>query len=147
MPFVPGPIRPDEPIRYCARTHWIVFVPPFLLLVAALYALTLNSFVAIGLLLATAVSLVASFLTYSMAQILVTDRRVSVRRGMMGSLAGELDAEMITAVDVDRSWLGERLNFGTVTVRSSAGAAEPLPLVAQPEALRAQLVRNRRSGR
>lgn len=147
MPFVPGPIRPDEPIRYRARTHWIVFVPPILLLAAALYALALNTFVAMGLLLATAISLIVSFMTFSMAQIVVTDRRVAVRRGMLGSLAGELDAEMITAVDIDRSWLGDKLNFATVTVRSSAGAAEPLPLVAAPEALRTHLIRNHRSGR
>jgi uncharacterized membrane protein YdbT with pleckstrin-like domain len=147
MPFVPGPIRADEPIRYRARTHWIVFLPPIVLLLAALYALALNTFVAIGLLLATAISLIGSYMTFSMAQIVVTDRRVSVRRGMLGSLAGEVDAEAISGVDVNRSWLGEKLNFGTVTVRSTAGATEPLPLVAAPEALSTQLVRNRRSGR
>jgi hypothetical protein len=147
MPFIPGPIRADEPIRYRARTHWVVFLPPILLLLAALYALTINTFVAIGLLLATAISLVGSSMTFSMAQIVVTDRRVAVRRGMLGTLGGELDAEMISGVDVDRSWLGDKLNFGTVTVRSTAGATEPLPFVAAPEALRTQLVRNRRSGR
>ena len=66
---------------------------------------------------------------------------------MLGTLGGELDAEMISGVEIDRSWLGRKLNFGTVTVRSTAGASEPLPLVAAPEGLRTQLVRNRRTGR
>jgi uncharacterized membrane protein YdbT with pleckstrin-like domain len=142
MSYVQQVLQPDETVRFRTNVHWFVYL-------AAIAALGVGA--ALGgwyfwndqqglvLLLSTLVFLTAGFLLAIAAwlkrfgtEIAVTNRRVIYKTGLIRRHTTEINMDKIESVDVDQSVLGRLFGYGTVTIRGTGEAVEPLRDIADP---------------
>ena len=118
-----------EVVKYTGRLHSVVFlrravlILPFLALAPTLWAVCVGGLV-VGL----------SLLEQASTRIIVTNRRVIIRRGMRRTV--HINMRQIESIDVTRSYLGMMLNYGTITICGSGGHREQVEAIA--DALRFQ---------
>ena len=67
---------------------------------------------------------------------LVTDKRVLHKVGLIWRSTQEMNIAKVETVDVDQGIWGRLLNFGSVQVRGTGGSWEPMHLVTDPLAMR-----------
>jgi uncharacterized membrane protein YdbT with pleckstrin-like domain len=84
-------------------------------------------FVTVGVLLA-----IAAWLKRFGTEIAVTNRRVIYKTGLIRRHTTEINMDKIESVDVDQSVLGRLFGYGTVTIRGTGEAVEPLRDIADP---------------
>ena len=114
-----------EVIKYTGRLHSVVFlrrallILPFLALAPTLLAICVGGLVVCHALLEQAST-----------KIIVTNRRVIIRRGMRRTV--HISMQQIESIDVTRSYLGMILNYGTVTICGSGGSREQVEAIADP---------------
>ena len=142
-------LTPGETVHATARiTGWIWFWPivTSLAILAGLGlalvtpqvrqqpALELGAGVlAVGLLCTV---LIGPWIRQSTTNMVVTDRRVIAKFGLISRRAIEMRISKIESIQVDQSLWGRMLNFGTVMVHGTGGAFEPLSPVGDPLAFK-----------
>lgn len=151
MSYVAKILQPGETIRHAARIHWFIYLPALAFLTAALAvvaAVTINIglidiawrevalsgaavLAAVGLYLALR-AWIARFST----ELVVTDRRIVYKRGLVRRYTAEMNMEKVETVLVEQGVLGRIFNYGTITVRGTGGGMEPLPNIDDPLAFR-----------
>jgi uncharacterized membrane protein YdbT with pleckstrin-like domain len=152
MSYVNEVLQPDETVRFRTNVHWSVYLNAITALVIGLALLAWYWQDGAGnvvLLLAAAafgvsalILVVPPFLKRLGTEIAITDRRIIYKTGLVERHTVEISMDKVESVDVDQSVLGRIFGYGTVTVRGTGEAAEPLRNVAAPIALRnAVLVR------
>ena len=152
MSYVNEVMQPDETVRFRTNVHWSVYLKAITALVIGLVLLAWYWQDGTGnmiLLLAAAafgvsalILVVPPFLERLGTEIAITDRRIIYKTGLVQRHTVEISMDKVESVDVDQSVLGRIFGYGTVTVRGTGEAAEPLRNVAAPIALRnAVLVR------
>ena len=152
MSYVNEVLQPDETVRFRTNVHWSVYLKAITALVIGLALLAWYWQDGTGnmiLLLAAAafgvsafILVVPPFLERLGTEIAITDRRIIYKTGLVQRHTVEISMDKVESVDVDQSVLGRVFGYGTVTVRGTGEAAEPLRNVAAPIALRnAVLVR------
>ena len=60
-------------------------------------------------------------------EIAVTDRRIIYKRGFITRHTEEMNMDKVASVDVDQSILGRMLDYGTIHVMGTGGAAVARP--------------------
>jgi uncharacterized membrane protein YdbT with pleckstrin-like domain len=152
MSYVNEVLQPDETVRFRTNVHWSVYLKAITALVIGLALLAWywqDGTGSMVLLLAAAafgvsalILVVPPFLERLGTEIAITDRRIIYKTGLVERHTVEISMDKVESVDVDQSVLGRIFGYGTVTVRGTGEAAEPLRNVAAPIALRnAVLVR------
>jgi uncharacterized membrane protein YdbT with pleckstrin-like domain len=152
MSYVNEVLQPDETVRFRTNVHWSVYLKAITALVIGLVLLAWYWQDGTGnmvLLLAAAalgvsalILVVRPFIKRLGTEIAITDRRIIYKTGLVQRHTVEISMDKVESVDVDQSVLGRIFGYGTVTVRGTGEAAEPLRNVAAPIALRnAVLVR------
>jgi uncharacterized membrane protein YdbT with pleckstrin-like domain len=145
-------LQPDENVLVIGRLHWTIYIRAILVLVAAavIFVLSLKlldpqqqvyvqyvsgAVAVVGLLIALAVA-VRQYTT----EIVVTDRRVIFKRGLISRHSVEMNISKIETVDVEQSLLARLMNYGTLIIRGTGSGFEPLPRVAEPLSIRNAIV-------
>ena len=135
-------LAPNETAFYKTSLHWIVFVRfaviaalvflfvalPFAIAVQALagtelgwFALPLPAFI-----------MLPPTLAFASSELVVTDKRVLIKTGIIQRQTLELFVSKIESVGVDQGFVGRLLDYGTVTIRGTGGSAEPFDAIARP---------------
>ena len=146
MSYVNEVLQPDETVRFRTNVHWSVYLNAITALVIGLALLAWywrDGTGSMVLLLAAAafgvsalILVVPPFLERLGTEIAITDRRIIYKTGLVQRHTVEISMDKVESVDVDQSVLGRIFGYGTVTVRGTGEAAEPLRNVAAPIALR-----------
>jgi uncharacterized membrane protein YdbT with pleckstrin-like domain len=146
MSYVNEVLQPDETVRFRTNVHWSVYLKAITALVIGLALLAWywqDGTGSMVLLLAAAafgvsalILVVPPFLERLGTEIAITDRRIIYKTGLVQRHTVEISMDKVESVDVDQSVLGRIFGYGTVTVRGTGEAAEPLRDVAAPIALR-----------
>jgi uncharacterized membrane protein YdbT with pleckstrin-like domain len=146
MSYLQQVLQPGESVRFRTNVHWFVYLPAIAALMIGLalggwyywndqYSLVLLLgalvFGTAGVLLA-----IAAWLKRFGTEIAVTDRRVIYKTGLIRRHTTEINMDKIESVDVDQSVLGRMFGYGTVTIRGTGEAVEPLRDIADPIAFR-----------
>jgi uncharacterized membrane protein YdbT with pleckstrin-like domain len=66
------------------------------------------------------------------SEFVITDKRIIAKVGFLQSRSVELFISKIEAVNVDQSYLGNLLNFGSITIHGTGGTREILPNIEHP---------------
>jgi uncharacterized membrane protein YdbT with pleckstrin-like domain len=116
-------ISMKEVVKYIGRLHSVVFlrrallILPFLAFAPTLWAISVGTlYVCLAL------------LEQASTKIIVTNRRVIIRRGMRRTV--HINMQQIECIDVTQSYLGMILNYGTVTICGSGGTREQVQAIA-----------------
>jgi uncharacterized membrane protein YdbT with pleckstrin-like domain len=130
---------PDEQVTYRARLHWMLFAPPVAMFAAGLVSAFFQPPAAIALLLFSIVAIAAAYMKFSTTEIVITDRRVIYKTGLLARKTVEMNKDKIESIDVSESIFGRLFDFGAVTVKGTGGGLEAIQNVAAPFELRSHI--------
>lgn len=140
MSYVEKILEPGEQIEQRGRIHWIVYWPAIGLIVAAVVCVifgwrqdSIPLLIVGGCIGALAlVSAVPTFIRTWTTELVMTDRRIIIKTGLIRRSTEEMNRSRIETVSVDQSVLGRILNYGTVMFRGTGGGLEPISTIHDP---------------
>jgi hypothetical protein len=149
-------LEPNETPFYTTSLHWIVFVR-FALLGLAVFLFAAIPF-AIGIQALTgseigwfalplpAFILLPPAVAFASSQMVITDRRVLIKTGIIRRQSMELFISKIESIGVDQGVFGRMLDYGTITIRGTGGFEEPFEWIANPLLFRSWIQRLQSGG-
>jgi uncharacterized membrane protein YdbT with pleckstrin-like domain len=144
MKYVQKVLQPDERVIHAARLHWFIYLKAILLLILALVCVVLamgsnEPGIAIPLWIGAAVlglvglvSGISALMRQATTELVLTDRRVIYKTGLIKRHTMEMNRSKVETVGVDQSVLGRMLNYGTLIVRGTGGSFEPIRQIDDP---------------
>jgi membrane protein YdbS with pleckstrin-like domain len=152
MPYYTKVLQPDETVKVVGRLHWSIYIRAAVVLVIALgvavgsywltdpdwqrYALLASGVIGVlGLLL-----LLRAWIHRMATEIVVTDRRVILNRGLLRRHTMEMNMTRIEMVDVKQSVWGRIWGYGTVEIHGTGADIEPLEGIGSPLLIRNAIV-------
>jgi uncharacterized membrane protein YdbT with pleckstrin-like domain len=76
-------------------------------------------------------------LRFLLDEIVITDRRVIIKMGIIARQTRELFFSRIESVDLRQGILARLLNYGTIIIRGTGGTAQPCKFIREPLQFRA----------
>ncbi len=140
MGFVERNLLPNEQVTYRATLHWIMYLVPVMVLLAAVaVALTVNGIAglvvgALGLLL-----LIPPWIKSSSSEFAITNKRVVIKVGLIRRHSLELLLQKVEGIGVDQGIIGRILGYGTITVSGVGGTKEAFQRISNPLEFRRQV--------
>lgn len=152
MAYYTQVLQPDERVLVVGRLHWSIYLRAILMLVLAV-AIMVGSIwladaqprfyaqvvaaaaAAVGLVMVLVVSV-----RRHATEIVVTDRRVIFKRGILSRHSVEMNVSKIETVDVEQGLWARLFNYGTLIIRGTGSGFEPLRGVGAPLAIRNAIV-------
>jgi membrane protein YdbS with pleckstrin-like domain len=152
MPYYTKVLQPDETVKVVGRLHWSMYIRSVIVLLIALgvavgsywlpdpdwqrYALLASGVIGVlGLLL-----LLKAWINRMATEIVVTDRRVILNRGLLRRHTMEMNMSRIEMVDVKQSLWGRIWGYGTVEIHGTGADIEPLEGIGSPLLIRNAIV-------
>jgi uncharacterized membrane protein YdbT with pleckstrin-like domain len=146
MKYVDKVLLPGEEVIHRARLHWILYLPPIVLLIVAIVALSTameappaSTGYTVAWSIAAAICLIFAILSFALRRNLrhttefaLTNYRILYKVGGFRRRTIELNIEKVEGLDVDQSMVGRLLNYGSITVRGTDQALIPIHRIARP---------------
>lgn len=152
MAYYTKVLQPDERVLVMGRLHWSIYRHALMILAIAV-AVFIASFWApqpgfaddLRILAgAIAVAGVVAFLAASIrrhgTEIVVTDRRVILKRGVLSRHTVEMNVSKIESIDVEQSLVARMLGYGTLLIHGTGADIEPLQRLENPLAIRSAII-------
>jgi len=146
MKYYKKVLQPDETVKIFATLHWVIYARAFALILAGAIALVVGQqepsletpalWVALVFGVLALFAFLRGWLARVTTEIVVTDRRVIHKRGLLARHTEEINVSKVETVDVDQGIVGRVLGYGTLVIRGTGGGWEPLSRVASPLAVR-----------
>jgi len=127
MSYIQHSLAAGEAVRFTARIHWIIWV-------RAWAALLVLGVVVVGI-----VIFIHDLIALTTTEIAITDRRLILKRGLLGRSTSELELATVEAVRLNQDVLGRLLGWGRVEVHGTGDDVWLSPLIAQPVHFRREL--------
>jgi len=154
MAYYTQVLQPDEKVLIVGQLHWSIYLRAVVMLAIAVAMLVATFWVptgdpnwqyyaqiaagvvfVLGLLL-----LFAAWVRRRATEIVVTDRRVIFKRGLLVRHTVEMNVSKIETVDVEQGLGGRIWGYGTLMIRGTGSGFEPLVGVGSPIAIRNAIV-------
>jgi len=153
MAYIDEILEPGEKVVFRTRLSWTLYGPAIVYAVIALVlpiaastAAALAPAAGYAVWIVAVVAALAALLAFLRAwfrrwttEIVVTDRRVILKRGFIRRHTVEMNMQKVESVDVDQTQLGRLFNFGTVTIRGTGSTLESLCMIDHPLKLRSTI--------
>lgn len=148
MAYYTKVLQPGETVRAVGRLHWLIFARAMLVLLLAIVVAVASRYpkdadtqryilVVAGFLLVLAILIfLVAWVRRNGTEIVVTDRRVIYKRGFLARHTIEMNLSKVETVDVNQTFAGRLLGYGTVLVRGTGESLEPLRHISSPLAIR-----------
>ena len=152
MAYYTEVLQPGETVKYIGQLHWIlhrdeIILGALTILTAVVYFFRAERtthdvlfIIMVILLLATIASFIRSWITRITTEIVVTDKRIIHKTGLISRRTQEINVTKVETVDVHQSFLGRILDYGIVTIIGTGGSWGPLRRIASPLQLRNAIV-------
>jgi uncharacterized membrane protein YdbT with pleckstrin-like domain len=137
MSYVEKHLMPGEQIEYRANLHWLVFILPTLLFIAAIWLFfslggNIAKFLALILIVGVLVTGLIAVIERMTSEFAVTNKRVLIKTGLIRRHSLETLLSKIESIGVAQSILGRILGFGTIVISGTGGSKEPFHKIADP---------------
>ena len=147
MSYIDKILQPGETVRHIAYIHWLIYLPAFVYGAAGLAVILLvawnigdigTTWREMALIGAAVLGLIGlykllqAWVARTTTELVVTDRRVVYKRGLIRRFTAEMNMEKVESVAVEQSILGRIFNYGTVTVRGTGGGMDALANIDDP---------------
>ena len=137
MSYVEKHLMPGEQIEYRANLHWLVFILPTLLFIAAIWLFfslggSIAKFLALILIVGALVTGLHAVIERMTSEFAVTNKRVLIKTGLIRRHSLETLLTKIESIGVAQSILGRILGFGTIVISGTGGSKEPFHRIANP---------------
>jgi len=152
MAYYTKVLQPDENVLVVGRLHWLIYARTLVVCALGIGVLLVSYWLAdanwqfyariaaaaIGL--AALLLLLRAWIRRRATEIVVTDRRVILKRGVLSRHTVEMNVSKIETVDVEQGLGGRIWDYGTVLIRGTGSGFEPLAGVGSPIAIRNAIV-------
>ena len=136
MSYVEKHLMPGEQIEYRVNLHWLVFILPILLLIAAIWLYSLGGnfakFLALILIVGVLVTGLIAVIERRTSEFAVTNKRVLIKTGLIRRRSLETLLSKIESIGVAQTLVGRILGFGTIVISGTGGSKEPFHRIADP---------------
>jgi uncharacterized membrane protein YdbT with pleckstrin-like domain len=148
MGYVERNLLPEEQVLYSTRLHWLVYAMPIAIMlvgVAVFVALTREvdpktAAIAGAIPFALGVAIwLARWIRVRASEFAVTSKRVVVKLGVVRRRTLELLLRQVEAIEVEQTFMGRILGYGTITIVGTGGTKEPFHRIAGPLEFRRQV--------
>jgi uncharacterized membrane protein YdbT with pleckstrin-like domain len=146
MTYIDRILEPGEQVRYHTTVSWTSYMPTILLAICALASLLVGAryaemvniswFAAIAFAVAAIAAFLPAWFRRWTTEIVVTDRRIILKRGLIRRHTVEMNMRKVESVDVDQTLIGRLFNYGNVTIRGTGSSFEKLRMIDSPLKLR-----------
>jgi len=144
-------LQPGERVLAIGHLHWSIHRHALLLLMVALLVLVASFWappggaagvriVAVGFAILALLMFLATSIRRRSTEIVVTDRRVIYKRGILSRHTVEMNVSKIEAVDIEQSLTARLLDYGTIMIHGTGADIEPLQRIERPLAIRSAIV-------
>lgn len=130
-PYVEKNLLPGEKIVYQGKMHWIVFAVP-----AAVSALGITDKGLVLFLMIGVAWGIIRLIEYLSTEMVLTDQRIVFKTGLFSVSTTEALLTKAEGIRIHQSFVGNLLNFGTVSVAGTGGIVRHFKNVASPGSLR-----------
>ena len=140
MGYIDDGLLTGENVVYRTKLHPIIFAPAAIVVVLGIVIALAWSQI-LGLLagiIGVAMGTLA-LIRYNSSEFAVTNRRVIIKVGALGSRLLEVELNRIEGIDVEQSAFGRLFDYGTLGVRGIGGTEESFPAIAAPLEFRKQV--------
>jgi uncharacterized membrane protein YdbT with pleckstrin-like domain len=140
MGYVERNLLPNEQVTYRARLHWIIYLLPLVVILAAIAIALVGGGIAaivvgaIGLFL-----MLPPWIRSSSSEFAITNKRVLIKVGLIRRHSLELLLQKIEGIGVDQGIIGRILGYGTITVSGVGGTKEAFQRISNPLEFRRQV--------
>jgi uncharacterized membrane protein YdbT with pleckstrin-like domain len=104
----------DETVSFETKLHWTTIFT-----LRSLFTLTL-----------------AFWFARWLSEFVITNRRIIIKTGFIARETFEMNLSKIESVNVDQSFMGRILNYGSITIIGSGGTRESFHRISRPMAFR-----------
>ncbi|HUB12681.1 MAG TPA: PH domain-containing protein [Acetobacteraceae bacterium] len=152
MAYYTKVLQPEEHVLAIGRLHWSIYLRSFLILLLAA-AVAIGAFwvpdqqwqhiawlAAAGLVVLGLLVFLGESIRRHATEIVVTDKRVIYKRGILSRYTVEMHMSKIETVDVMQGILGRLLGYGTVEIRGTGSGIEPLRHIGHPLQIRNAII-------
>jgi len=152
MAYYTKVLQPGERVLAIGHLHWSIHRHALLLLIVALLILIASFWapqpggpagvriVALGIAIIGLLMFLVTSIRRRSTEIVVTDRRVIYKRGIVSRHTVEMNVSKIEAVDIEQSLTARLLDYGTIMIHGTGADIEPLQRIGQPLAIRSAIV-------
>lgn len=125
----------EENVVYKGRLHWIIFLPPFVLLcimgVLAIQFETLYDFTFVMSLVALIWAGIV-WTTYHFSALLIKNKQVILITGVLVRQTIDIPLNKIACIDIRQSIIGSLLHYGTLVITGTGGTSQYIKLLNKP---------------
>lgn len=141
-PYAKATLAPDEVPFYKTSLHWILFARYGVLALLAFLFIAMPFAIAVQVLAGSqigwfalplpALMMLPPTLAFASSELVVTDKRVLIKTGVVSRKTLEMFIARIESVAVQQDMLGRIFDYGTVTIRGMGGSGEAFESIARP---------------
>ena len=141
-PYSRSTLAPDETPFYRTSLHWIIFVRFAFLGLAAFLFVAMPLAIALQALTGSELGwfalplpvlfLVPPTLAFASSELVITDRRVLIKTGIIHRQTLEMFISKIESVGVDQGFFARMFDYGSVLVRGTGGFEQAFEAIAAP---------------
>ena len=133
MSYVDNSLIPDEQVAFRTRLHWVIFLPPILLLGISVLLFAYGMALGGEALLAVALLWgLAKYVDYASSEFAVTNKRVIIKVGIVRRRTVEMLNTKVEAIAVNQGIIGRILGYGNIVVTDTGGTNEPFNGISSP---------------
>ena len=120
-------------------SYWLWFLVGGILLFTGVVSIsTVSSGPALVMFILGALFVGKPFLDRATTELVITNRRIIAKFGLISRRTIELNISKIESIRVDQGLLGRMLDFGNIVVVGTGGSREPIPRISHPLEFRRQ---------
>jgi uncharacterized membrane protein YdbT with pleckstrin-like domain len=151
MKYVTRVLQAGETVVFTTHLHWLIFlwaIVVSLICVASLIgSATISSVLAsnafeVGAAILALIALafwLRGAIRRATTELAVTDRRVIYKSGLLSRHTLEMNRSKVESIDVEQSFTGRILGFGTIIMHGTGGSLEPIRQIADPLTFRSHI--------
>jgi uncharacterized membrane protein YdbT with pleckstrin-like domain len=132
--YVDSNLNPGEHVVYRGTVHWIIYLPPVMMLCFGLPLIGVNERLGMVLAIAGLLAGAAAYIRQTASEFAVTNARVIVKTGLLARRTIEINIARVESVEVDQDIFGRLFNYGAITVIGTGGTKEPFTMIENPQA-------------
>jgi len=136
--YIKETLLSDEHSLYETRPHWVVFLSPVIMILAAWVVSTYASIIAVIILVFGLVAGIRAFIFYQTSEYAITDKRILIKMGWVRRFSLEIYLNRVESVQVSQSVLGRIFGYGAIQVVGMGGSPDFFPWVPNPLEFRKQ---------
>ena len=137
--YVESQLTKDEKVIYAARVSNAVYINGIVIGVWGLIFLTFAPPVGWFIILGALVALLIGYLRQTTTELVITNRRVIAKFGVISRTTFEQQLTKIEGVRLKQDLFGRMIGYATVIVHGVGGGNTPIPFIAHPDEFKAAL--------